>query len=241
MSMRNSAAVFDTSVVTHESPSRSRRVARRLALRTQLALQSTGPAVRRSIDIVLTGLGLIALAPALLATAVAIKLNSRGGVFFWQERLGQNGRRFQMLKFRTMVQDADELKDALEKANDEANDGVRFKMVRDPRITSVGRVLRKLSIDELPQLWNVLRGDMTLVGPRPPVWREVSLYDARALRRLEVKPGLTCLWQVRGRSDLSFEQQVELDIEYIDRVHPFEEFRILLETVPAVVSGRGAY
>ncbi len=140
-----------------------------------------------------------------------------------------------------MVVNANALKDELVKQHRDAVDGVRFKMVRDPRITSVGRVLRKFSIDELPQLFNVLKGDMTLIGPRPPVWREVALYDNRALRRLEVKPGLTCLWQVRGRSNLSFEQQVELDIEYIDRVRPLDEVKILLATIPAVVTGRGAY
>jgi lipopolysaccharide/colanic/teichoic acid biosynthesis glycosyltransferase len=114
-------------------------------------------------------------------------------------------------------------------------------MIKDPRITRVGGALRKLSMDELPQLFNVLFGDMTLVGPRPPVYREVALYDSRALRRLEVKPGLTCLWQVRGRSNLSFAQQVDLDLEYIDRVSPREEIQIVFATVPAVLTGRGAY
>jgi lipopolysaccharide/colanic/teichoic acid biosynthesis glycosyltransferase len=177
-----------------------------------------------------------------LIAAAAIKLTSpTGPVFFAQERVGLAGRRFRMWKFRTMVPGADALKDQLQKLRAQASDGVRFKMVADPRITKVGGVLRKLSIDELPQLFNVLIGDMTLVGPRPPVQREVALYDSRALRRLEVKPGLTCLWQVRGRSDLSFAQQVELDIEYIDRVSPTEEIRILFATVPAVLTGRGAY
>jgi lipopolysaccharide/colanic/teichoic acid biosynthesis glycosyltransferase len=146
-----------------------------------------------------------------------------------------------MWKFRTMIANAEALKDVLSKQNAGAVDGVRFKMARDPRITPIGRVLRKFSIDELPQLFNVLSGDMTILGPRPPVWREVALYDNRALRRLEVKSGLTCLWQVSGRSDLSFSQQVDLDIEYIDKVKPSEEFMIFLKTVPAVVTGRGAY
>lgn len=207
----------------------------------RLTAASAGPVVRRTIDILATGLGLLFLLPVFLVAAIAIKLDSKGPLFFGQERIGEGGRRFRMWKFRTMVVNADALKDQLAAQNKNATDGVRFKMVRDPRITRVGRVLRKFSIDELPQLFNVLKGDMTLIGPRPPVWREVALYGNRALRRLEVKPGLTCLWQVRGRSDLSFEQQVELDIEYIDRVKPAEEFRILLETVPAVVTGRGAY
>jgi lipopolysaccharide/colanic/teichoic acid biosynthesis glycosyltransferase len=200
-----------------------------------------GPTVRRSLDIAASALGLLTVLPVFLIVAAAIKVTSKGPVFFAQERVGHRGRRFRMWKFRTMVQGADALKDQLQKQHVQASDGVRFKMVRDPRITKVGAVLRKLSIDELPQLFNVLIGDMTLVGPRPPVYREVALYDSRALRRLEVKPGLTCLWQVRGRSDLSFSQQVELDIEYIDRISPREEIQILFETVPAVLTGRGAY
>jgi lipopolysaccharide/colanic/teichoic acid biosynthesis glycosyltransferase len=214
---------------------------RRVMLRARLVGSSMGPSVRRSIDILSTGLGLLFLMPVFIVTAIALKLDTKGPLFFPQERIGEGGRRFKMWKFRTMIVNADALKDQLAAQNKNATDGVRFKMVRDPRITRVGRVLRKFSIDELPQLFNVLKGDMTLIGPRPPVWREVALYSNRALRRLEVKPGLTCLWQVRGRSDLTFEQQVELDIEYIDRVKPTEEFRILLETVPAVLTGRGAY
>lgn len=218
-----------------------RRAIRRTRLEATLMLDAQGPRLRRSIDVLATSLGLLCLLPILLIAAVAIRLNTRGPLFFGQERIGQGGRRFTMWKFRTMVVNADALKDELAKQHRDAVDGVRFKMVRDPRITSVGRVLRKFSIDELPQLFNVLKGDMTLIGPRPPVWREVALYDNRALRRLEVKPGLTCLWQVRGRSNLSFEQQVELDIEYIDRVRPLDEVKILLATVPAVLTGRGAY
>ncbi len=179
--------------------------------------------------------------PILLCAAVAIRLTSEGPILFGQERIGRGGRRFTMWKFRTMVINADALKDQLVKQHQNAVDGVRFKMVQDPRITRVGRILRKFSIDELPQLANVLKGDMTLIGPRPPVWREVALYDNRALRRLEVTPGLTCLWQVRGRSNLSFEEQVSLDIEYIDTVRPLDEVKILLETIPAVITGRGAY
>jgi lipopolysaccharide/colanic/teichoic acid biosynthesis glycosyltransferase len=219
----------------------ARRLVRRALLRMKLSVRQFGPRVRRGIDVVATGLGLVAIAPLLTFVALMIKITSPGPVFFAQERIGEHGRRFRMWKFRTMVMNADALKDQLAKQHAAATDGVRFKMVRDPRITPVGRVLRKFSIDELPQLFNVLKGDMTLLGPRPPVWREVALYGNRALRRLEVKPGLTCLWQVRGRSDLSFDQQVELDVEYIDRVRPAEELRILFETVPAVVTGRGAY
>lgn len=133
------------------------------------------------------------------------------------------------------------MKSALAAQRRDAVDGVRFKLRNDPRMTPVGRILRKLSIDELPQLWNVLQGDMTLIGPRPSLWQEIVRSDARALRRLEVRPGLTCLWQVSGRSDLSFEQQVALDLEYIDRVKPPQELLILAKTIPAVLTGRGAY
>jgi lipopolysaccharide/colanic/teichoic acid biosynthesis glycosyltransferase len=236
------AAMCDAGILPCENKKDVRlRAMRRAALSAKLALDGLGPRVRRAIDVLATATGLLLLLPTLLTAALAIKLTSRGPIFFGQERIGRGGRPFTMWKFRTMVVNADALKDQLAKQHREATDGVRFKMVRDPRVTAVGRVLRKFSIDELPQLYNVLRGDMTLIGPRPPVWREVALYDVRALRRLEVKPGLTCLWQVRGRSNLSFEQQVALGIEYVDRTRPSAEVKILLETVPAVLTGRGAY
>jgi lipopolysaccharide/colanic/teichoic acid biosynthesis glycosyltransferase len=145
-----------------------------------------------------------------------------------------------MPKFRSMRVGADREKTKLA-ASGNAMSGVRFKLKRDPRVTAVGRILRRFSIDEMPQLWSVLRGDMTLIGPRPALPREVDLYEGKALRRLEVKPGLTCLWQIGGRSDLSFEQQVDLDIEYIDRSTFLGDLSILLKTVPAVLTGRGAY
>lgn len=215
--------------------------ARRVLLHMKLGLLAVGPVIRRAIDVVASFCALVALSPVFLVAAVAIKLTSKGPVLFRQERVGQWGRRFKMLKLRTMVTNAEAAKQALQASVAGALDGVRFKIKGDPRITPVGRVLRKFSVDELPQLWNVLVGDMTLIGPRPPVWREVALYDPRALRRLEVKPGLTCLWQVSGRSDLSFEQQVELDIQYIDKSHAIDEVKILVKTIPAVLSGRGAY
>jgi len=221
--------------------SRNAAQARRVRLNLFLALGAVGPMVRRVLDVVVAGAALIILMPLLLAAAAAIKITSPGPILFRQERVGQWGRRFMMLKLRTMVTGAEAAKKALQASVDGALDGVRFKIKNDPRITRVGRVLRKFSIDELPQLWNVVIGDMTLIGPRPPVWREVALYDPRALRRLEVRPGLTCLWQVSGRSDLSFDQQVELDIEYIDRTQPMDEVKILMRTIPAVLSGRGAY
>ena len=214
---------------------------RQRRVRAQLAVKTLGPIVRRFVDILMTGVALLVAAPIILIAGLAMKLSSPGPIFFGQERIGRFGRPFTMFKLRTMMHGADAQKAALEKANGDAMSGVRFKLRRDPRVTAVGRVLRKFSIDELPQLWNVFRGDMTLIGPRPAVWREVRLYDPRALRRLEVTPGLTCLWQVRGRSDLSFDQQVDLDLEYIDKVGVKEEIGIVAETIPAVITGRGSY
>ena len=212
---------------------------RRWLLLGRLAALRTGPLVRRAVDVAAAVAGLLAAAPLLFAAAVAIKLSSAGPVFYSQQRVGQRGRLFRLWKLRTMVHGADELKQHL--LESDGLDGPRFKLERDPRITPVGRLLRRTSMDELPQFLNVLVGDMTLIGPRPPLWSEVVEYDPRALRRLEVPPGLTCLWQVRGRSDLSFEEQVALDLEYIDRVGLLGELRILLATIPAVLTGRGAY
>jgi lipopolysaccharide/colanic/teichoic acid biosynthesis glycosyltransferase len=195
-------------------------------------------AVRRFVDVVAALIGLVLAAPLLACAAVAIKLTSRGPVLFRQERIGRRGRPFELYKLRTMRRDADAQKSELAAMY---GCGVRFKLARDPRITAVGRFLRKYSVDELPQLWNLLRGEMTLIGPRPLVRREVQLFDARALRRLEVLPGLTCLWQVSGRSDLPLQRQIDLDLEYIDRGSLVGELWILLRTVPAVLSGKGAY
>lgn len=198
------------------------------------------PSPRRVVDAVGSFIGLVAALPVLILAAIAIKATSKGSIFYAQERVGHRGQRFMMYKLRTMYVDADARRKALVAAQG-ASEGPTFKLRRDPRITAVGRILRKLSIDELPQIYNVLRGDMTIVGPRPALPREVDLYDPRALRRLEVKPGLTCLWQVGGRSDLTFAQQVELDLEYIDRTSVIDEIKIVARTVPAVLLGRGAY
>ncbi len=217
-----------------------RRRLRRVRVRLQLLQDSMGPMFRRFLDVLATGGGLLCLSPLFVMTALAIRLESKGPVFYAQERIGKDGRRFKMWKFRSMVQNAEALKSALI-AQQGGKEGDRFKMVHDPRITKVGRFIRKYSIDGLPQLWNVLIGDMTLIGPRPPVWREVAKYNNKALRRLEVKPGLTCLWQIGGRSDLTFDQQVDLDTHYIDRTKPTEEVMVFLKTIPAVVLGKGAY
>ena len=182
---------------------------------------------------------LLLLAPVFLAAALAIKLSSPGPVLFRQTRVGQHGREFRMLKFRTMVVDAEQWRAELGDMNEGA--GVLFKIRRDPRVTPVGRVLRRLSIDELPQLFHVFSGRMALVGPRPPLPDEVAKYDREVARRLDVPPGLTGLWQVSGRSDLSWEDSVRLDLYYIDHWSPALDLSILARTASAVLLGRGAY
>jgi lipopolysaccharide/colanic/teichoic acid biosynthesis glycosyltransferase len=171
--------------------------------------------------------------------ALLIRLDSDGPIFIKQERLGRNGRRFSCYKLRTMRTDADKLLPALRTRNEAS--GPLFKMRNDPRRTRVGRYIRRLSLDELPQVWNVVRGDMSLIGPRPPLPDEVQQYDSWHLRRLEATPGMTGLWQVSGRSDLSFDEMVMMDITYIDNWSLTLDFRILMRTVTAVLAGRGAY
>ncbi|WP_411081089.1 exopolysaccharide biosynthesis polyprenyl glycosylphosphotransferase [Streptomyces sp. cmx-18-6] len=183
--------------------------------------------------------GLLLLAPLLLAVALSVRLSSRGPVFHRQVRQGQHNRPFTMWKFRTMVADAEERKAQLTEANEV--DGPLFKMRRDPRVTPIGRALRRTSVDELPQLVNVLLGHMSLVGPRPPLPEEASRYDEREHRRLAVKPGLTGLWQVSGRSDLSWQETVSLDLWYVDNWSVATDMGLLARTVRAVTDGRGAY
>ena len=195
--------------------------------------------LQRVVDILVSGSALLLLSPLLISTAIAIKATSSGPVFFLQERVGLNRRRFRMIKFRSMVVNAEELRAKLEKHNEVQ--GAMFKMSRDPRVTTVGRFIRKYSIDELPQLINVLKGEMSLVGPRPALPQEVSQYSWNQRRRLSVKPGLTGLSQVSGRSNLSFRETVDLDLYYIDQWSILLVFRILLLTIPAVLKGRGAY
>jgi lipopolysaccharide/colanic/teichoic acid biosynthesis glycosyltransferase len=188
---------------------------------------------------VTAALGLLFLSPLLCAIAVAIKLSGPGPVLFRQERVGVNGKAFTMLKFRSMVVDADRHLDELRAEN--ISDGVLFKMRVDPRVTPIGRVLRRLSLDELPQLLNVLGGSMSLVGPRPPLPGEVARYDAPVHRRLLVKPGLTGLWQVSGRSDLPWEEAVRLDLRYVENWSLAMDLLILGKTVRAVLGSSGAY
>jgi exopolysaccharide biosynthesis polyprenyl glycosylphosphotransferase len=194
--------------------------------------------VKRLLDIGGALFGLVLAGPVLIGAAIAIKLNSRGPVFFSQVRAGRHGRKFRMMKFRSMVVDAEALRAKLEHLNE--MNGPVFKIKHDPRITSVGRFLRKTSIDELPQLFNVLLGDMSLVGPRPPLPSEVTQYEAWQRRRLSVKPGLTGLWQVSGRNQVDFDQWMELDLQYIDNWSLWLDLKIIFRTVPVVLRGSGA-
>jgi exopolysaccharide biosynthesis polyprenyl glycosylphosphotransferase len=195
-------------------------------------------ALKRLIDVVASATALWFFLPVILLVMAAIKLTSRGPVFFKQVRVGMHGRPFNMLKFRSMVADAERLKQSLLAANEQS--GPVFKIRHDPRVTRAGAFLRKYSLDELPQLINVLRGDMSLVGPRPPVPEEVLQYDAWQRRRLSMRPGLTCIWQVSGRNQISFEEWMYLDMQYIDHWTLARDFELILRTVPVVVSGRGA-
>jgi exopolysaccharide biosynthesis polyprenyl glycosylphosphotransferase len=195
---------------------------------------------KRLLDVVLAVLGLVGTLPVWIALAILIKLDSPGPVFHVQERVGLHGRRFRFFKFRSMHRDAEErLAEVL--AQNEVTDGPVFKIRNDPRVTRVGRFLRRSSLDELPQLLNVLKGDMSLVGPRPPLPREVEQYRPSDRVRLSVKPGLTCLWQIRGRSDVSFDTWMEYDREYIRRVSLGLDLWILMRTVWVVLAAKGAY
>ena len=196
--------------------------------------------LKRAIDIAGALGALLALSPLFIFVAAAIKATDGGAVFFWQKRVGRFGREFDFPKFRSMVANAESLKDSLLAAN-QHGDSVTFKIKKDPRITWIGRIIRRLSVDELPQLWCVLTGDMSLVGPRPPVPREVAEYTLQDRRRLDAIPGLTCIWQVSGRADIPFDRQVGLDVEYIESQSFWLDVKLLLKTVPAVLLGKGAY
>lgn len=194
---------------------------------------------KRTFDFCFALAALVATAPILIAAAVAIKLTSRGPVFYCSERIGVDGTPFSMLKFRTMVADADQQLDGLLGRNE--GDGLLFKVREDPRVTPVGRILRRFSIDELPQFINVLRQEMSVVGPRPPLRREVEAYDCDVSRRLLVKPGVTGIWQVSGRSDLSWDKSVRLDLSYVDNWSMLNDILIIAKTIRAVLRHQGAY
>jgi exopolysaccharide biosynthesis polyprenyl glycosylphosphotransferase len=193
---------------------------------------------KRAIDVAVSAFVLLLALPVLLAIALAVKVTSGGAVLFRQTRSGLNGRVFTLLKFRTMVEDAEARRAELLHLNE--MNGPVFKLRRDPRVTALGRFLRRFSLDELPQFWNVFKGDMSLVGPRPPIPEEVARYARWQRRRLSMKPGLTCLWQISGRNDVDFDRWMELDLEYINSWSPSLDFKILLKTIPVVLSGKGA-
>lgn len=189
------------------------------------------------IDYIGAGIGILLLSPLLFFISIIIKFTSKGPVVFSQKRVGVNGRLFDIYKFRTMVENAEELKETLSEENEV--DGPVFKIKKDPRITKIGAILRKTSLDELPQLINVLKGEMSLVGPRPPVPSEVNLYELWQRRRLSMKPGLTCIWQVSGRNNISFEQWMNMDLEYIDNWSLWLDIKLLFKTVKEVTVGGG--
>ena len=197
-----------------------------------------GILVKRVLDITASSLALVVGAPFMLAIAIAIRMDSEGGIFYKSQRIGRKGRAFPCYKFRTMVHNAEVLKAELQHMNE--RDGVLFKIANDPRITRVGRFLRKYSLDELPQFYNVLKGDMSMVGPRPPMAAEVEQYDLAHLRRLDVLPGMTGLWQVEARQDPSFDSYISLDTAYVENWNLMMDMRILARTVGVVLSGTGS-
>lgn len=210
-----------------------KRVAWRMVVASALFL-------KRLFDIVFGFLALVCLGPLFLLVAILIKVEDGGAIFLAQTRVGRHGREFKMYKFRSMVVNAEaKLKELL--AQNQHTSGVTFKIKDDPRITKVGKWLRKFSIDEFPQFYNVLRGDMSIVGPRPCLPREVELYTLEQRRRLEVMPGLTCLWQIGGRAEIDFSGQVQLDVRYIESQSFLGDLKILAKTVPAVLLSKGAY
>jgi lipopolysaccharide/colanic/teichoic acid biosynthesis glycosyltransferase len=196
--------------------------------------------VKRLMDVSVALTMMILLMPLLLLVAAAIKLSDFGPIFFNQIRIGKHGREFKAYKFRSMVINADKQVEAVVGMSHHVN-SISYKVKKDPRVTWIGRIIRKTSIDELPQLWNVINGDMSLVGPRPHVHREVDQYTLDDRKRLDVTPGITCIWQISGRADIAFPEQLQLDLEYIRSQSFWNDIKILLKTIPAVISGKGAY
>ena len=223
-----------------ESPSLvpSRAIRRRMEV-VRRVVPPSWAILKRTMDLTVATVALVLLAPVIALAALGIACVSPGSPIFTQERVGKDGRRFRLFKLRTMIDGAHLIHDDLHPYNEV--DGPVFKIRNDPRLHPLGKMLRRTSIDELPNLLNVLRGDMSVVGPRPPLPKEVARYDAFAWRRLMVKPGITCLWQISGRSNLSFDEWMCLDNAYIDTWSPWGDFIILLKTVPAVLRGEGAH
>lgn len=195
--------------------------------------------IKRLIDVVCSFMGVIVLSPLFIIIAIIIKTTSKGPVFFSQKRVGKNGKEFDMYKFRSMVVNAEELKEKLAAQNEMS--GPMFKMKDDPRVTRVGKFIRKTSIDELPQLWNVLKGDMSLVGPRPSLPKEVAQFEDWMHRRLEVKPGLTCYWQVSGRNNIDFEDWMKLDCRYVDERNLWIDIKLIFKTVGVLFGDKNAH
>lgn len=193
---------------------------------------------KRIIDIIGAGSGLILLSPVIVIVACAVKFTSKGPVFFSQKRVGKNGQIFNMYKFRSMVVNAEEIKEKLAHQNEMS--GPMFKMKDDPRVTKVGKFIRKTSLDELPQLWNVLKGDMSLVGPRPSLPKEVKQFEKWMFRRLTVKPGLTCYWQVSGRNNIDFEDWMKLDISYVEDRNLWIDIKLIFKTVFVLFGDKNA-
>ncbi|MDF7797929.1 sugar transferase [Pontiellaceae bacterium B1224] len=196
--------------------------------------------IKRFVDILVSLVAIVLLFPLFLIVALCILIEDGFPVIYTQKRVGLNGCEFQFYKFRSMVRNADQLREGLE-AQNESNGGVTFKMKEDPRVLRCGRFLRRFSIDEIPQFFNVLLGDLSIVGPRPPLSDEVKAYTLNERKRLHVKPGLTCLWQIGGRADIPFNEQVGLDMQYIQSQSIWKDIIIMLKTIPAVLFGRGAY
>ena len=208
-------------------------------LRRRLEGQRALEVLKRVVDIIAAALGLLLFLPLLPFIAALVRLESKGPLFFGQDRVGRYGQRFRCYKIRSMVPDAEAIKDSLEHLNEA--DGAAFKIRQDPRITRVGKFVRRSSLDEFPQLWNVLKGDMSIVGPRPQIPGEVENYEPAHRVRLLVKPGLTCLWQISGRNDVDFSEWMRLDREYVENRTLALDVSILLRTLPAVVNRTGAY
>ena len=193
---------------------------------------------KRAIDIIGAGSGLLLLSPVIAIVACAVKFTSKGPIFFSQKRVGKNGKLFDMYKFRSMVVNAEELKEKLAHQNEMS--GPMFKMKDDPRVTKVGKFIRKTSLDELPQLWNVLKGDMSLVGPRPSLPKEVKQFEEWMYKRLTVKPGLTCYWQVSGRNNIDFEDWMKLDISYVEDRNLWIDIKLIFKTILVLFGDKNA-
>ena len=196
-------------------------------------------AIKRLIDIICSFVGILVLSPLFIIIAIIVKFTSKGPIFFSQKRVGRNGKEFDMYKFRSMVVNAEELKEKLAAQNEMS--GPMFKMKDDPRVTKVGKFIRKTSIDELPQLWNILKGDMSLVGPRPSLPKEVAQFEDWMYKRLEVKPGLTCYWQVSGRNNIDFEDWMKLDVKYVEERNLWIDIKLICKTVFVLFGDKNAH